>query len=171
MKLLSLFVLVLTALCGWNYKFGSEAQLFSAATVLEQRLMAALASLGLTGVVDAVAFNNPVLVPTTQSLLLASADDAYYYMQYAAIAYCHGSPLLMTWTCKYCKKLRPDVRLIAELYNSTTQIAGMINVNEVRQEIMVTFRGTWALSDVVLDLDVVPMPIAGVNEAVQVHQG
>ena len=139
---------------------------------LQQRLSATLDAIGLLDPVDAAAFNNPVPVSTTQSLALATIADAQYYALYALGAnYCYGSPLLTNWTCGPCRKLGPSVRFYSTLYNASTGVAGFITLDEEAEEIAVTFRGSYAAQNFVLDLMTTPVPFVGVNEDVRVHQG
>jgi len=141
------------------------------ATVLEQRLSQLMTEVGLSNGVNSVAFNSPDLVPTNQSLALATVEDAQRYFLYCGAVYCYGSKLLTSWSCGYCKTLGPSVRFYATMFNATTQMAGMINIDDERQEIVVTFRGSYGSTNFVLDAMVTPVPFAGVNEAVRVHKG
>ena len=73
-------------------------------------------------------------------------------MFFSGAVYCYGSPILTLWTCDYCRATGPSVRFHSTLFNSLTQVAGMINVNDEDKKIIVTFRGSYAEQNFDVDL-------------------
>jgi len=112
---------------------------------------------------------NPEALSYTSSLTVPTVAIVERYVHFAAASYCEA-PLLSNLTCKECQKMDPSVQMIKVIKNEEEDTQGFISVDSGRQEIIVTFRGTYSLSNVALDFSYewIESPYA---DGTRIHKG
>ncbi|OXA39301.1 Lipase [Folsomia candida] len=72
------------------------------------------------------------------------------YVYLSGAAYCFDIP---AWTCPYCRKAQSlGYDFHAQVYNKAASTLALIAVNKSLKEVVVTFRGTLNMANVVIDL-------------------
>lgn len=64
---------------------------------------------------------------------------AYRYVSYAGAAYCGN---LAQWKCPHCRRLGPDVQLLARFNDDKYKTSAILAVDNHREELVLAFRGT-----------------------------
>jgi len=113
----------------------------------------------------------PLSSPLRNSSTLSqpSIQDAEYYTLFSFASYCSASSIQSN-TCEYCRAAGPDSRFVTLIQDNLYNTLAIITINDARKEIVVTFRGSLNVPNVVEDVLLVPGDPAGPKD-VRVHQG
>jgi hypothetical protein len=109
-----------------------------------------LATLGVS-VLDPINLFNPLIIPSIFKLKPSSLDNVVRYLNFSYAAYCSAN--LETWTCDPCQGLGPNVHFISVIENPAYDTKGFFAVDDSRQEIILTFRGTFNIPNLAMDLN------------------
>ncbi|KAJ6635787.1 Lipase, partial [Pseudolycoriella hygida] len=101
---------------------------------------------------------------------LPTLEDMMYFNYYAASMY--SSFDLKNLTCEYCEKFKNDVIKHTMLRNDTHNTLALVTLSEIRKEIVVAFRGSSNIWNVLLDLFMI-MGGEGISEieGIKLHRG
>jgi len=98
-------------------------------------------------------------------------EKAKYYFQMAAATYCTNRTRLANWTCAYCPRNGSDIRLVTFLEDKLRATFGFVAVDSLRNEILVSFRGSANLKNFIEDFLFPPVPMPREDPRIQVHAG
>lgn len=123
--------------------------------------------------IDNYVFDGPAKIchaPTTPSTAgKPTLDQMKYYNYYAASMYCQYQ--LKDLSCKFCQFFKKDVNTFAVLMNNVTDCTALVTVSNSRKEIVVTYRGTANIWNVIQDLDFLDIDYADMQSDIKVHTG
>ncbi|XP_037039210.1 lipase-like [Bradysia coprophila] len=156
----TLLILCIIDVFGEAYTPGSDELLLHALTPLLHPLGGLL-------------FDGPASISnaptTTNQNILPNLDQMMYYNYYAAstyYAYDHDD-----LSCEYCLKFSGDVDDHTVLNNNVHNTLALVTLSKKRQEIVVAFRGTWNVWNVVLDVLLIAATPYDTPEPILIHQG
>jgi hypothetical protein len=89
---------------------------------------------------------------------MPSIEEIEYYVQFSAASYSLYKEDA-NWTCPACVLTGPDVTLEEIVINEFANILVLFNVNKAKKEIIVTYRGSLNLQNVLVDALLVPIPV------------
>jgi len=113
---------------------------------------------------------NPTTDPILEinNLQPVSLANAEYYINFAFAAYC-SQRLLSNWTCPQCLILGSNVRYISTVENTTYGTLGFFAVDDTRKEIILAYRGSFNLPNIIADATLVQYSIDDTD--IRVHTG
>jgi len=111
---------------------------------------------------------NRALVTTPVRVTRPSIADAKYYFQYALSVFCESS--LERWDCHYCKLLGDHIKVVKVIYNSQFHTKSLITVDQKRETIVLTFRGSYTVGGLLTSL-LVRTDQFDTNADIKIHSG
>ncbi|KAG4067502.1 hypothetical protein HA402_002779 [Bradysia odoriphaga] len=105
--------------------------------------------------------------PTTNSQ--PTLTEMEYYTYYAAAMYCQYE--LNDLSCTPCQKFKSDVYDHTVIMNNETDNTAIVAVSKTREEIVVAFRGTMNIWNVVLDVATIACTYPNLPQGVKLHAG
>jgi len=105
--------------------------------------------------------------PTTNSQ--PTLTEMEYYNNYAAAMYCQYE--LNNLSCTPCQKFKDDVYDHTVIMNNNTDTTALVAVSKTRQEIVVAFRGTMNIWNIVLDVWTIAVTYSNTPPGVKLHAG
>jgi len=103
------------------------------------------------------------------SLQIPNLTDVEHFVHFAAASFCHGR-VLSRFTCKECKLLGRSVKLVQVIRNRNGGTLGFVSVDNVRREIVVAYRGTNNLANLIQDLAYAWLPSPR-GDGTRMHKG
>ncbi|KAJ6648388.1 Lipase [Pseudolycoriella hygida] len=111
--------------------------------------------------------SNAKTTPTTNTQPIL--DQIKYYNFYAAAMYCQYQ--LNDLSCTPCQEFVKDVVYHTIIMNNDTDCTTLITVSSTRKEIVVAFRGTMNIWNILLDLDTMATTYPNLPSGVKLHAG
>jgi hypothetical protein len=111
--------------------------------------------------------SHALTTPTTNSQ--PTLAEMEYYTYYAAAMYCQYE--LNDLSCTPCAKFKKDVYDHTVIMNNKTDTTALVAVSKTREEIVVTYRGTMNIWNVVLDVAAVAISYPNTPKGIKIHAG
>jgi len=118
-------------------------------------------------------FDGPASISNARTAInknkLPTLEQMQYYNYYAASMYYPYDHHDLS--CEYCLKYKDDVSNHTVLNNNVHNTIALVTLSKTRKEIVVAFRGTWNVWNVVLDALLICARHSETPEQIQIHQG